>query len=146
MLVFAGFVWFTMKFVWPPIEKALQERQDKIAEGLAAAERGQRELELAQHRVKSDLKQAKAQSTDIIEKANQRAAQIVDEAKDNARKEAEKIASFAQQQIAQEVNHAKAGLREQLASLAVAGAEKIIMREVDEQANKKLLDSLIEEI
>ena len=146
VLVFGAFVWFTMKFVWPPLVKALEERQDKIADGLAAAERGQRELELAQHRVKDEMKQAKVQASDIIEKANRRAAQIVDEAKDDARQEAQLLAKVAQEQIAQEVNRAKDTLRKQVASLAVAGAEKILMREIDEQANRALLANLIEEI
>ena len=90
MLVFLAFVWFTMRFVWPPLSKALEERQEKIADGLAAAERGRRELELAQHRVKDEMKQAKVQASDIIEKANRRAVQIVEEAKDDARQEAQK--------------------------------------------------------
>jgi len=146
MLVFAAFVWFTMKFVWPPLAKALEERQDKIADGLAAAERGRRELELAQHRVKDEMKQAKAQAAEIVEKASRRAAQIVEEAKDEARQEGQKLAKSAQEQIAQEVNRAREDLRKQVAILAVAGAEKILMREIDEQANSALLDNLIEEI
>ncbi|MCP0914881.1 MULTISPECIES: F0F1 ATP synthase subunit B [Legionella] len=146
MLVFAAFVWFTMKFVWPPLVRALEERQDKIADGLASAERGRRELELAQHRIKDEMKQAKAQAVDIVEKANRRAAQIVEEAKNEARLEAQKIAKIAQEQIAQEVNQAKETLRKQVAALAVVGAEKILMREIDEKANSALLDNLIEEI
>lgn len=146
MLVFAAFVLFTMKFVWPPLAKALEERQDKIAEGLSAAERGRKELELAQHRVKDELKQAKAQSADILEKANKRAAQIIEEAKEAAKKEAQMQAKLAQEQLIQQVNHAKDELRKKVATLAVAGAEKILMREVDAKANSALLDNLIEEI
>mgnify|MGYP000461594968 CR=1 FL=1 len=146
MVVFAAFVWFTMKFVWPPLSKALEERQDKIADGLAAAERGRRELELAQHRVKDEMKQAKVQASDIIEKANRRAAQLIEEAKADAREEAQKLAKIAEEQISQEVNRAKDVLRKQVAGLAVAGAEKILKREIDEQANRALLDNLIEEI
>lgn len=146
MLVFAVFVWFTMKFVWPPLVKALHERQEKIADGLAAAERGRRELELAQHRAKDEMKLAKVQSAEIIEKANRRASQIIDEAKDDARTESMQLAKIAQEHIAQEVNRAKDVLRKQVATLAVAGAEKILMREIDEQANHALLDNLIKEI
>ncbi|KTD19560.1 F0F1 ATP synthase subunit B [Legionella londiniensis] len=146
MLVFAAFVWFTMKFVWPPLSNALEERQDKIAEGLAAAERGRRELELAQHRISDELKQAKAQAAEILEKANRRASQIIEEAKQEARLEAQKIVRNAEEQIAQEVNQAKDSLRKQVASLAIAGAEKILMREIDEKSNRSLLDNLIEEI
>ena len=146
MLVFAAFVLFTMKLVWPPLAKALEERQEKIADGLAAAERGHKELELAQHRVKDELKQAKATSVDIIEKANKRAAQIIEEAKDAARREAQIQAKIAQEQLAQQVNHAKEELRKQVANLALIGAERILQREVDAKANSALLDNLIEEI
>ncbi|MCL5272323.1 MAG: F0F1 ATP synthase subunit B [Gammaproteobacteria bacterium] len=146
MLVFAAFVMFTMKLVWPPLAKALEERQEKIADGLSAAERGRRELELAQHRVKDDLKQAKASSADIIDKANKRASQIIEEAKEAAKREAQIQAKLAQEQLAQQVNHAKEELRKQVATLAISGAEKILMREVDAKANSALLDNLIEEI
>jgi F-type H+-transporting ATPase subunit b len=146
MLVFAAFVWFTMKFVWPPLAKAMEERQDKIADGLAAAERGRKELELAQHRIKDELKQAKAQASDIVEKANRRAAQLIEEAKDDAKMEAQKQAKIAQEQLLQEVNRAKMDLRKQVAYLAVAGAEKILNREIDAKENSALLDNLIEEI
>lgn len=146
MIVFSIFVWFTMKFVWPPLASAMGERQDKIADGLAAAEKGQRELELAQHRVKEELKGAKVQATDIIDKANRRASQIVEEAKSQAKVEAGKQAKIAQEQLAQEVNHAKTTLRKQFSSLAVAGAEKILEREIDASANSALLDKLIQEV
>ena len=146
MLVFAAFVLFTMKLVWPPLAKALEERQEKIADGLSAAERGRRELELAQHRVKDELKQAKAQSVDIVVKANKRASQIIEEAKDAAKREAQIQAKIAQEQLAQQVNHAKEELRKQVARLAITGAERILMREIDATANSALLDNLIEEI
>ena len=146
MLVFAAFVLFTMKLVWPPLAKALEERQDKIADGLSAAERGRKELELAQHRVKEDLKQAKVQSADIIDKAHKRASQMIEEAKEAAKREAQIQAKLAQEQLAQQVNHAKETLRKQVAALAISGAEKILMREVDAKANSALLDNLIEEI
>lgn len=146
MLVFAAFVLFTMKLVWPPLAKALDERQDKIADGLAAAERGRKELELAQHRVKDELKQAKVHSADIIEKANKRASQIIEEAKEAAKHEAQMQVKLAQEQLLQQVNHAKEELRKQVASLAITGAERILMREVDAQTNTALLNNLIEEI
>lgn len=146
MLVFAAFVWFTMKFVWPPLAKALEERQDKIADGLSAAERGRKELELAQHRVKDELKHAKVQAAEIVEKATKRATQLLDEAREEARLEGQRQAKLAQEQIQQEVNRAKDGLRKQVARLAVVGAERILKQEIDAQANSKLLDNLIEEI
>ncbi|MBA2652925.1 MAG: F0F1 ATP synthase subunit B [Tatlockia sp.] len=146
MLVFMTFVWFTMKFVWPPLSKAMEERQDKIADGLASAERGRKELELAQHRVKDDLKQAKAQASEIIEKASRRAANLIEEAKEDAKLEAQKQAKIAHEQLLQEINHARDSLRKQVALLAVSGAEKILNREIDAKTNSALLDNLIEEL
>ncbi|KTD18708.1 H+-transporting ATP synthase chain b [Legionella lansingensis] len=146
MLVFAAFVWFTMKFVWPPLARAMEERQDKIADGLAAAERGHKELELAQHRVKDELKQAKAQASEIIEKANRRAAQLIEAAKEEAKLAAQQQAKIVQEQLQQEFNRARDNLRKEVAHLAVAGAQKILMREIDEKANSALLDDLIKEI
>lgn len=146
MLVFAAFVWFTMKLVWPPLEKALQARQDKIADGLSAAERGRRELELAQHRINGDLKQAKATAAEIVDKANKRASQIIETAKEEAKIEAQAQVKIAREQLLQEINQAKDQLRKQVASLAVAGAEKILSKEIDEKANSALLDSMIKEI
>lgn len=146
MLVFLTFVWFTMRFVWPPLAKALEERQDKIADGLAAAERGRKELELAQRRAKDDLKQAKDKALEVIEKAHKRAAEIVEEAKTEAKQQAAYQAKLMQDQLQQEVNQAKAALRTQVASFAVAGAEKILRGAIDEKVSAKLLDTLIEEI
>jgi len=146
MLVFAVFVWFTMKYVWPPLQKALEDRQAKIADGLAAAERGHRELELTQQRVSEELKSAKAKAHDIIEKANYRANQLIDEAKEEAVKQALQIAKLAQENLEQEINRAKDTLRKDVGKLAVAGAEKILMREIDEKQNQLLIDNLIEEI
>jgi F-type H+-transporting ATPase subunit b len=146
MIVFAAFVLFTMKLVWPPLAKALEERQERIADGLSAAERGRKELELAQHRIKDELKQAKAQSADIIDKANKRAAQIVEEAKEAAKRESQIQAKLAQEQLLQQINHAKENLRKQVAALAVSGAEKILMHEIDAKTNIPLVDNLIEEI
>lgn len=146
MLVFIVFVLFTMKFVWPPLSKALEERKAKIADGLAAAERGHRELELAQHRVKHDLKQAKIQASEILDKANRRAMQILEEAKELAKQETIRQAKLAKEQIAQEVTSAKDALRHEFASLAMTGAEKILKIEIDASRNSVLLDQLIEEI
>ena len=146
MLVFGVFVWFTMTFVWPPLMKALEARQAKIAEGLAAAERGQRELELAQHRVKDELKQAKVDASEIIEKAHRRAAELIDDAKDEARAEIQRAGRIAAEQLTQEINHAKEALRKQVAGLAVACAEKILKHEVNDRESLLLMDHLIEEI
>lgn len=146
MLVFAAFVWFTMKFVWPPLTKALEERQNKIADGLAAAERGRRELELAQHRAKDELKQAKVDAADILEKAHRRASQLVEEAKEEARSEMQRTARIASEQLAQEVNHAREALRTQVSELAILCAEKILKKEISEKESEALMDNLIEEI
>ena len=146
MLVFAAFVWFTMTFVWPPLQKALAERQAKIAEGLSAAERGRRELELAQHRALDEMKEAKHQANEIIEKANIRGAQLIEEAKEQARIQAEHAAKLAVEHLNQEVNRARASLQKEIANLAVAGASKILKRDINEQENRRLLDLLIEEI
>lgn len=146
MFVFAAFVWFTMKFVWPPLQKALDERQAKIAEGLSAAERGRRELELAKHRITDDIKHAKVQASEIIEKANFRAGQLIEEAKEEARQQAEHMAKLANEHLIQETNRAKDALRKEIGQLAVAGAEKILKREIDENSNRILIDNLIEEI
>lgn len=146
MLVFIVFVWFTMKFVWPPLAKAMEERQDKIADGLAAAERGRKELELAQHRVKDELKRAKAQAVDIIDKATKRAALLIEEAKEDAKLENQRQIKIFHEHLQQELNRVKDGLRKQVADLAVTSAEMILKREIDKEANSKLLDNLIEEI
>ena len=146
MLVFATFVWFTMKFVWPPLARALEERQHKIADGLAAAERGHKELELSRSQIKTELKTAKLQATEIIEQATKQASQIIDVAKTAAKTEAQKYMHIAQQQLKQEINHAKASIHKQAVKLAIAGAEKILMREIDPVSNEQWLDTLIDEI
>jgi len=146
MLTFALFVWFTMKFVWPPVMRALQERQDKIADGLAAAERGQQELKLAQEKATQQIRDAKDQAAEIIDHANLRAGHVVEESKIQARKEARHIIEQAHAEIVQEVNQAKEALRQQVAAIAISGAEKILERNIDEAANNELLQKLIEEI
>ncbi len=146
MMVFAVFVWFTMKFVWPPLAKALEDRQAKIADGLAAAERGRRELELAQHRISDELKKAKDEAAKIIDKAIKRANLFIDEAKEAAKLESQKQAKIAQEQLQQEINQARETLRHDVATLAMSGARAILKREINEKVNSTLLDDLIEEI
>lgn len=124
----------------------MEERQNKIADGLSAAERGRRELELAQHRVKDDLKHAKVQAAEIVDKATKRASQLVEEAKEDAKLEAQKQLKLAQENLSQEINRAKEDLRKEVALLAIAGAEKILQHEIDQKANSALLDNLIKEI
>lgn len=146
MLVFLTFVWFTMRFVWPPLSKAMEERRDKIADGLAAAERGRKELELAQRRVKDEIKQARDKANEIIEKATRRASELIEDAKVEAKQQVAQQAKVMHEQLLQEVTHAKHALRQEVASLIVAGAEKLIRHEIDVKRNAKLIDAMIEEI
>ena len=139
---FAIFVWFCLKYVWPPILKALEERETRIAEGLAAAERGKHELELAEQRATEAMREGKDKAQEFISQAQKRADEIVESAKESAREEADKIKAAAAAEIDQERNRAKDELRAQVAALAVAGAEQILMREIDEQAHHDVLDKL----
>jgi F-type H+-transporting ATPase subunit b len=141
-IAFFVFVWFCMKFVWPPITKALEDRQKKIADGLESADRAERNLELAQERAAEMLREAKGQAAGMIEQANKRANQIIDEAKDQAREEGKRIIAGAQAEIEREVNRAKEQLRSQVAAIAIAGAEKILEASIDEKAHAELADKL----
>ena len=145
-ITFMVFVWFCMKFIWPPLVKALEERKQKIADGLAAAERGQREQHLAEERAAEKLKEAKAQAQEILNQAQKRASEIVDEAKGTARVEGERIITAAQAEIEQEANRAREALRAQVAELAVAGAGKILKREIDAKAHEDLLNDLVAQL
>jgi F-type H+-transporting ATPase subunit b len=145
-IAFAIFVAFCMKYVWPPITAALAERKKKIAEGLDAAERAARDLELAKEKAASNMRESKEQAAAIIEQANKRANQIVDEAKEQATEEANRVKTAAQAEIEQEANRAKEVLRAQVAALAVAGAEKILEASIDEKAHAQLVDKLAAEL
>ena len=135
IIAFFFFVVFCMKYVWPPITAALEERKQKIAEGLDAADRAERDLRAAQEKAEADLQEGKEQSAAIIEQANKRASQIIDEAKEAATAEAFRIKVAADADIEQEINRAKEDLRSQVAVLAIAGAEKILEAEVDKAAH-----------
>jgi F-type H+-transporting ATPase subunit b len=143
---FAVFIWITMKFVWPPLAKAISDRQKMIADGLAAGERGKHELELAGKRSADALREAKAKAAEIIAAAEKRGAQMVDEAKLTAKVEADKVVAAARAEIAQQVEHARAELRGRVADLAVAGAEQILKREVDAKAHAAMLTALKQEL
>lgn len=145
-IAFAVFVWFCLKYVWPPVIQALTERQKKIAEGLEAAERAQRDLSLAQNKAADDLKEAKVKSAEIIDMANKRANQIVEDAKDKARDEGQRLIASAKSEIEMEVQRAKEELRAQVAAIAVAGAEKILENSVDQAANEELVKKLASEL
>ncbi len=142
MITFVVFVWFTKKYVWAPIIAALEERKTKIADGLAAAEKGKHELELAESRAVDVLKESKAKAQEFIAQAQKRADEIIDEAKGTARIEGERIISAAQALAEQEMSEAKEKLRKEVGKLAIAGAEQILMREVDASAHKEVLEKL----
>lgn len=146
MIAFAVFVWFTMKFVWAPMTKALEERKNKIAEGLAAAERGQHEQELAQERAKERLHEAKQQVNEIIAQAQRRSNEIVEEARVAAREEGERLKAAAHAEIEMETNRAREQLRKEIAALVIAGTEQILKREVNAEAHAKVMEDLIEQI
>ncbi len=140
------FVWFCMKFVWPPLMGMIEERQKEISEGLAAAEKGARSLEIAAVEKTKLLDEARGQAREIIDQANTRAGGIVEEARSTADGEGERILAAARAEVEQEVNRAREELRGQVAAIAVAGAEKIISREINAATHQDLLDQLAQEI
>ena len=142
MITFTLLVWFTMKYVWPPIMQALEERKKKIAEGLAAGEKGQQEMVLAEKRATGVLKDAKNQAADIVGLAQKRAGELVEESKLAAKEEGERIVSGARAEIDREVQKAREGLRQQVAALAVSAAEQILKKEVDRNKHKDIIDNL----
>jgi len=142
MVTFAIFVWFCMKFVWPVIIGAMEERQQKIADGLDAADRAMRDLEAAKNEATDQMKEAKQEAAGIVDQANKRANQIVDEAKQQAVAEGDRLKVAAEAEIEQEINRAKEELRSKVAGLALAGAEKILEASIDDKANRALVDKL----
>jgi len=142
MITFALLVLFTMKYVWPPLMQALEERKKKIAEGLAAADKGKQDLENAEKRAKVLLKEAKDQAAEIVNLAQKRANDLVDESKDAAKQEGERIVAAAKAETDREVQAAKEGLRKQVSTLAIAAAEQILKTEVDQNKHKEVLQDL----
>ncbi len=143
---FAIFICITMKYVWPPMKRAMEQRQKQIADGLAAAERGRQDLELASKRADEVLREARTQAQEILSQAEKRAVQVIEEAKGQAKTEGERIVVAAKSEIDQEVFRAKEELRKQVATLAVQGAEKILRREVDAKAHADLLNAVAAEL
>nr|WP_063571177.1 F0F1 ATP synthase subunit B [Luteibacter rhizovicinus] len=146
MISFAILVWFTTKFIWPQLNGAIEERQKKVAEGLAAAERARAELKDADAKVAVEIKQARLQATEIIDKAQQQANQLLEKARAEATGELNRLKAQAQDEIASMAQRAREQLREQVGALAVRGAEKIVQREIDPAAHRALLDQLAAEI
>lgn len=144
--VFAVFIWFTARFVWPPLMRAVDERQKKIAEGLAAAEKGSRSLEEAAARSQEELKAARGQAQDIIGAANKQATQLVEQARAQAKTEADRIAEAARGEVERQVQQAREALRKQVGDLAVAGAAQILKREIDAKAHAQVLNELAAKI
>jgi len=140
------FVWFCMKFVWPPIMGMIEERQTQIADGLAAAEKGSRSLEEARVEIGRIEEEARTQARQIIDQANGRASGIVEEARTHAEQERDRILESARAEVEQEANRVRDELRGEVASIAVAGAEKILAREIDASRHKDLLDRLAGEL
>jgi len=146
LVVFFILAWFTMQFVWPPIVKALDERAKKIADGLAAAERGKHDLELATKRSADALREGKEKAADLLAQAEKRAAQIIEEAKIAAKVEADRIVAAGKVEADQEVVRAKEHLREQVSALVVSGAEKILRREIDAKAHADILAAIKQDL
>ena len=146
MITFTLLVWFTMKYIWPPIVKALEERKKKIAEGLAAAERGHHEMELAEKRAGVALKEARDQAAEIVGKAQKRAGMIVEESKESARSEGERLIAAARSEISREVQQAKETLRDQVSVLAIDAAEQILREEVDRKKHEKILKTAAQQL
>lgn len=145
-IAFIIFVWFCMKYVFPPVNAILEERQKKIADGLEAADRAQRDLNLAQNKAAEELREAKIKSSEIIELANKRATQIVDDAKDKAKEEGLRLINGAKAEIDMEIQRAREVLRAQVAAIAIAGAEKILETSIDQAANEELVKKLASEL
>ena len=146
MIAFVCFVVFCMKYVWPPIMAAMAEREKKIADGLAAADRASHDLELAKEKAVERLKEAKEEAAGIVDSANKRGNQIVEEAKEAAVAEAERVKASAQAEIEQETNRAREQLRGQVAALSLAGAEKVLGAAIDQDAHAELVDKLAAEL
>ena len=143
---FAILIWFTVKYVWPPLLNAIETRQKEIADGLAAAHEGKNALEVAAKKSEVTLNEAKQKASEIIGQAEKRATQIIEEAKGNAVAEGDRLISGAKSEIEQEINRAKEGLRSQVSALAIAGAEKILRKEIDGKAHSDMLSKLAAEL
>ena len=141
-LAFAGLIWIIATKIWPPLMNAIEERQQKIAEGLAAADRSQKDLAQAQEKVNDALKDARTKANEVIDQAHQRANQIIEQAKTDAMVEATRQKAMADAEIVASQNRAREDLRKQVSALAVSGAEKLLRREIDANAHKALLDEL----
>ena len=146
LIAFAVFVVFCMKYVWPPLMAAIEERQKTIADGLAASDRAEKDLELAQQKATAQLKDAKQQAAEIVEQAKKRANQLVDDETQRGQSEREKIIASGYAEIEAERNRVKEDLRKQVAALAITGAERILAREIDAEAQNDIVEKLVAEL
>ena len=145
-ITFFVFIWFCWKFIWPPLIDAMRERQKTIADGLASAERAEKDLELAEVRATEQLKEAKEEAQKIIDQSRSRANQMIEEAKNDAREEGERLKEAAKAEIDQEINRAKEVLRAQVAALALNGAEKVLGATIDAEKHSEILNQLAAEL
>jgi F-type H+-transporting ATPase subunit b len=146
MITFALLVWFTMKYIWPPLFDSLEERKKKIADGLAAAEKGHEEMHLAEKKAKGVIKEAKAQSSEIVSLAQKRANELVEASKDTAKKEGERLILVAKAQIEQEKQNAKESLRKEVSALALRAAEQILSAEIDKAKHQDILGKISKQL
>jgi F-type H+-transporting ATPase subunit b len=146
VVMFAAFVWFCARFIWPPLMRAIENRQKQVAEGLAAAEKGRQSLEVSARQAEQAIAEARSRAAEIIGQAERRAAQIVEEARNAAKEEGNREKAAAKADIAQEYTRAREQLREHVAALAVAGAEKILRREVDARTHGDLLADIQQQL
>jgi len=146
MIAFGIFVYLTMRYVWPPIEEAMEQRKKTIADGLDAADRASHDLELAKEKVAKELKEAKSEAAGIVDMANKRSNQIIDEAKEQARKEGARLIEAAKSEIDQEAIRARETLRKEVSALVILGAERILGSSVDQNAHNELLNKLASEL
>jgi F-type H+-transporting ATPase subunit b len=145
-IAFAVFVWFCMKYVWPPIMNALEARRKEIADGLAAAEKGRKAEDLGKEKATEIIKDAKSQAQEIIGNAEKRRNEIIEEAKSDAKEEGERLIASAKSEIDQEINRAREDLRREVATLVVSGAGQILHKEVDSKAHGKMIDDLVAQL
>jgi F-type H+-transporting ATPase subunit b len=144
--MFAFFVWFCARFIWPPLMRAIENRQKQVAEGLAAAEKGRQSLEVSARQAEQAVAEARTRASEIIGQAERRASQMVEEARSEAKEEGNREKAAAKAEIEQEYARAREQLREHVAALAIAGAEKILRREVDAKAHGELLAAIQQQI
>jgi len=146
MIVFLLLVFFTMSFIWPPLMRAVEERQKRIAQGLAAADRGEQELQKARESAEAILREARERASQIIDQAQQRANDIVEQARAGARQEGQRLVASAQQQIGLEASRARESLRREIGAIAVAAAAKLLEREIDPSTHRELISKLAAQI